>query len=64
MNPSFQWQVRFLRPNYHFESRGPADVRGSGSEREERGQWGEDGDMDSVQRGMDMLLGRTASEGR
>lgn len=27
-------------------------------------QGGEDGEMDSVQRGMDILLGCTASEGR
>lgn len=37
MNPSFQWQVWFLRPNYHFEFPGPVDVRGSGSDRRRGG---------------------------
>lgn len=32
MNPSFQWQVRFLRPNYHSELPGPVDVQSSDSE--------------------------------
>lgn len=64
MNPSFQWQAWFLRPNYHYGFSGPVDVQVSGADTWVDVEIGEDGEMDSVQTGMDIFLGCIASEGR